>query len=353
MLSRKFELIQIEPTTRCNLDCIMCPWRDMHVSGIDMKIDLFRKISKYFPETDEIDLTGSGESLMNPNLVEMVKLGKENGCRVGFSTNGLLLGRDRANRLLETGIDWFAFSIDASKDETYKTIRVGGNLSKVLENIEYIQNYRERNKKRHPMLMIFFVMMKRNYTELPDLVELASCIGVDIVVAKHLDVIVNSVQGQQRIIDAYDSSLNVQDVTKVIDDAKSRAKSSGIKLRVYELADTENAVCEQNPLKTLFVSADGNVSPCISLAYMSQRGFKGGIFETPVLHFGNLQNQDLEDIFESQEYRKFRKIFEERSAKSLLTSVNSFLINFKHISNSTDFPPAPIGCQNCYNLYEN
>lgn len=352
MSNRKFSLFQIEPSTRCNLNCLMCPWKNMHESGRDMDMELFSRISPYLTETEEIDFTGSGEPLMNQNLHLMIKASKEAGCRVGFSSNGALLNPDRFNQLFSSGLDWVAVSIDAATEETYRKIRLGGSFSQILKNLEYIGNFRKTNKTDRPRLMIVFVMMKENYAELPDLIEIASGAGVDFVVAKHLDVINNSFHDSKRLFLLPDTNRMAKDLSLVIDLAKTRAKKAGIKFRSYEVSSSQNAICEQNPLKTLFVTVDGMVSPCIGLAYMRQRYFAGQRHDTALCRFGDIKTADLDDIFENEDYVSFRRIFENRSSKSLLRCINSFLNHSILSTKASRIPLAPPACRYCYHLYE-
>ena len=93
-----------------------------------MDLDLYKSLSRDFSSVEEIDLTGSGEPLMNKNLDQMVRIAKDSGCRVGFSTNGVLLTPDRFDGLLDAGLDWVAFSIDAATSETYQKIRIGASF---------------------------------------------------------------------------------------------------------------------------------------------------------------------------------------------------------------------------------
>ncbi|MCX5873743.1 MAG: radical SAM/SPASM domain-containing protein [Deltaproteobacteria bacterium] len=351
MKRRKFRLFQIEPTTRCNLHCVMCPWKDLHRSGRDMDLDLYEALSKDFIDVEEVDLTGSGEPLMNEALDQMVRIAKDSGCRVGFSTNGVLLTPDRLDKLLAAGLDWVAFSVDAATSETYKKIRVGASFEDVLDNLEYIKSVRNSRNDRCPSLMIFFVMMKANYFELPDMVELASELDVNFLVAKNQDVIVSSDNDLNRVFglpDAHDLTI---DVSRVIEDAKQRAARLKLNLRVYELAASESAICEQNPLRTLFVSADGFLSPCISLAYMNHRYFDGKKVEIPVYRFGNLKETSLGDIVESKDYVAFRRLFENRLSVSIIGSIKSFLLDPNSFPRSRNFSLPPIGCRTCYYLY--
>jgi MoaA/NifB/PqqE/SkfB family radical SAM enzyme len=329
----------------------MCPWEHLHRSGRDMDLDLYKSLSKDFSSVEEIDLTGSGEPLMNKNLDQMVRIAKDSGCRVGFSTNGVLLSPNRFDELLDAGLDWVAFSIDAATSGTYQKIRIGASFEDTLDNLEYIRSVRNRRNDMRPSLMIFFVMMKANYFELPDMIDLASSFGVNFVVAKNLDVIVNSKNDSDRVFGIPVEDDMATDISRVIEEAKKRAAKLKLNFRVYELTASESPICEQNPLKTLFVSVDGFVSPCISLAYMNHRYFDGQKIETPVYRFGNIKETSLRDIIESRDYVDFRKLFENRLSVSVIESIKSFLLDPNGFPRSRNFPLPPIGCRSCYYLY--
>jgi MoaA/NifB/PqqE/SkfB family radical SAM enzyme len=329
----------------------MCPWKDLHRSGRDMDLDLYESLSNDFGRVEEIDLTGSGEPLMNKDLDHFIRIAHDSGCRVGFSTNGVLLTPNRLDGLLDAGLDWVAFSIDAATSETYQKIRIGACFEDTLDNLEYVKIVRNRRNDMRPSLMIFFVMMKANYFELPDMLDLASSFGVDFVVAKNLDVIVSSGNDSDRVFGLPVDDDLATDISRVISEAKKKAAKLKLNFRVYELAASESPICEQNPLKTLFVSVDGFVSPCISLAYMSHRYFGGQKIETPVYRFGNIKETSLRNIIESRDYMDFRKLFENRLSVSVIESIKSFLLDPNGFPKSRNFPLPPVGCSSCYYLY--
>ena len=351
MRPRKFRLFQIEPTTRCNLHCVMCPWKDSHHHGRDIGLDLYRTLSRDFRHVEEVDLTGSGEPLMHANLDQIVRITKDEGCRVGFSTNGLLCDASRIEQLLAAGLDWVAFSVDAATAQTYEKIRIGSSFDKVIDNLEHIRKAREKSTDRRPTLMIFFVMMKENYFELPEMVDLAVGVGADFLVAKNLDVIVSSANDNSRVFGLTGGDELANDVSLAIQKAKQKAAKCGLNFRVYELTSKENAICEQNPLKTLFVTVDGFVSPCISLAYMNHRYFDGRKIETPICRFGNLSSHSLQEILDSTDYVEFRRLFERRLKTDSFGSIQSLLLGSTAFSGLRGLPEPPIGCRTCYYLY--
>src|SRR5215211_4993145 len=91
--------LQVEVTSSCNLRCPMClvayrPGQGRSTGALSL--DAFRSLLDELPDVDDITLQGLGEPLLNPDLVEMVKLAKDRGAVVGFNTNGTVLTEARA-----------------------------------------------------------------------------------------------------------------------------------------------------------------------------------------------------------------------------------------------------------------
>ena len=61
ILPSKPDQVQIEVTNKCNLDCNMCPRKDLGVKYEHMDFDLFKLIVKRLNEVRLITLTGWGE----------------------------------------------------------------------------------------------------------------------------------------------------------------------------------------------------------------------------------------------------------------------------------------------------
>ncbi len=146
-----------------------------------MRWDTFEKIAASFHLVEGVDLTGGGEPLQNRAIPEMTRIAKQAGCQVGFSTNGMQLTRELAQKLVNTGLDWISFSVDAADAETYNRIRQGANFETVMENIRGLGEVKRAQGSQSPEIMMVFVMMvgeHENYRQLPDFIRLASSLGV-------------------------------------------------------------------------------------------------------------------------------------------------------------------------------
>lgn len=137
----------IEPTSFCNLKCPMCTSKDLLPDKIGyMEWDLYKKIIDEARDfVHDINLFIGGEPLFHKRLPEMIKYAKNNGIRTRLSTNATVLTKDKAEALIEAGLDFVIFSFDGYEKEVYEKIRVNANFEKTLNNIK---NFLEEKKKR-------------------------------------------------------------------------------------------------------------------------------------------------------------------------------------------------------------
>ena len=103
------EKIYVELTTRCNLRCPMCLKfaEGSCITEGDMDLALFERLLPSLGTVRTLVLNGLGEPLLHPELETMVALARTalpaDGT-IGFQSNGLLLDRGRAERLLAARI---------------------------------------------------------------------------------------------------------------------------------------------------------------------------------------------------------------------------------------------------------
>lgn len=345
---RPYRLFQVEPSLACNLDCVMCPWREMRPDGAVMSWDVFSRIAENFHLTEGVDLTGGGEPTLNPHLIDMVRLARQAGCQVGFSTNGTLVDADMGGSLLSLQLDWISFSVDGATAETYEAIRQGSDFERVIGNIEGLHRLKMTQSSNSPKMMMVLVMMRENYQQLPAYVELAHSLGVEQVIAKNLDVILKQEDDARRLFQHADTQPAV-DLEPVITEAQKRARGLGVKLRLYALQPQELAVCDHNPLHSLFFNWAGYVSPCITLCYAQRRIFNGRQYVVPCQRFGQIQEETLEQIWQRIEYQEFRRPFQARVR--LEREATFDLLVGEAQTAPPELPAAPEGCRTCYYLY--
>lgn len=165
--------LDIEVTSHCNLHCPMCSrthlirkgiWKDEHMS-----FELFKRI------VDEgaalglcaINLNNFGESLLNKDIVQMVRYAKEkNILDVMLHTNGTMLTDALSEQLILSGLDTIVFSIDSITKEIYEKIRIGATFENVICNVRQFSTIRKKLKRQTPYIRVSMVRMKINAHEI-------------------------------------------------------------------------------------------------------------------------------------------------------------------------------------------
>jgi len=346
---RPFEALQLEVTSRCNLKCVMCPVTVLagEWAQRDMPWQTFERIAEAFPRARWVHLQGWGEPLLHRRFFDMVARAKRAGCRVGFTTNGTRLSPGNGERLLELETDLMAVSIAGACAATHEAIRVGSDFAKLLENVRSFAALRRKLRRTVPRVELFYLMTPANLGELPQAVRLAAELGVDELVATNLDYVITPALEPLR---AYSGAAPPQTARAALGEAVAAAREAGIAFRPYPLQYREMAVCDLNPLKILFVGSDGAVSPCVYTSLAGPRNlprvFDGRSLETPLVRFGNVNEQSLAEIWERAAYREFRGCFTRRVAKAGLAMLGS-----AGGALSAEDEPPPDACRACPKLY--
>lgn len=146
----------IEPTTSCNLRCVMCPNKELPPEGRgSMDPDLFRKV---VAEADgfahEVNLTHRGESLLHPDFPAMVETARRAGLVTKLHTNATRLTEALSAALLDAGLDQLTFSFDGYDRETYESVRVGADFERTAENIRRFLELKKVRQARRPRAIL-------------------------------------------------------------------------------------------------------------------------------------------------------------------------------------------------------
>jgi MoaA/NifB/PqqE/SkfB family radical SAM enzyme len=171
--------LYVEPTTVCNLNCRTCirnVWQDPETH---MEMETFRQLVEQvqeLPKLQRVVLSGLGEPLTHPNILEMVRLVRERGLAVTIGSNGLLLDKAMSRELVALSVDRLVVSLDGVTPETYAGVR-GAMMSQVLDNIRGLNEVKSELGSLTPALGIEFVALKSNVAELAHLTGLASRLG--------------------------------------------------------------------------------------------------------------------------------------------------------------------------------
>ena len=347
--TRRFAAWQIELTTLCPLQCTMCikeEYRDWHRKTMD--IDDFKKIVPYMKDVESVVLEGWGESLLHKDLIECIHLAKKEGTQVGFVTSGMGLTDECAAKLISAGVDFIGFSLSGATPETHNSVRVNSDFDTLINSIKLFKKlsgkYAPTDK---PKMHIVYLMLKENIGELPVLIDLAKEVGVEEIILLNIIQISNLWQDDKKVFTCNDEEPYKELIKKVV----NKAGQSNIKLTIPNLSPGEVSVCSENPLKNLYISVDGKVSPCIYLyppvASPFKRVFCGREYDIDKVGFGNIFREPFELIWNRKEYADFRDCFIQRQQK--FKEVYRSFLEMKKLE-KTDIPPPPLPCRTCHKM---
>lgn len=147
--------VLIEPTSVCNLRCVMCFQvdktftKDPYMGMMDLA--LFKKVVDECEEkgAKAITLASRGEPTLHPKFDSMLDyLGNRDFLEIKINTNATKLSEKICDAILRNNVTSLVFSVDAATKETYEQIRVKGKFDKVVQNIERFNKV--RMKYRNP-----------------------------------------------------------------------------------------------------------------------------------------------------------------------------------------------------------
>lgn len=162
--------LQLEPTNHCILNCICCARDKVKREKGYMGFDLFQKIIDDASDTGvrRIHLYLHGEPLLHPQIIEMIRCIKAKNIGITMATNGMLLDREMAQGMLESGMnssDYVVFSVLGHSKEVHETVMRGVEHDRVIENIFCFLEVRKRLNRNGPVVGTVFYQMPENEHE--------------------------------------------------------------------------------------------------------------------------------------------------------------------------------------------
>lgn len=348
---RPFAAWQIELTTRCPLRCKMCCREGHHdMDRQDMPFENFQKLAPYFKNVEAVVLEGWGESLLHPNLIDCIRLVKQEGSRVGFVTSGKALNEAYINELVKAAPDFIGFSLSGASPQTHDAIRLNSNLAELTRHIHFFQETKARLGKSDPKFHIVYLLLRSNIHELPHLLQLAKDLCIEEVILIHIALVSNIWQDQQKVFaDAPNSEFEA-----ILQEGERLAKEVKIQYKRPSLTPRDLPVCSENPLKNLYISVKGNVSPCVylnpPLPTPFTRIFQGRDYTLEKLKYGNIFSDSFEKVWERKEYADFRNCFALREKKFLDYYASVLDPDKRKRTPEDQLPPPPVPCQTCYKI---
>lgn len=300
---RELKTLSMDLVSVCNIACETCSLKDYYPKKRSPRIEwqTLENLVWAFQRCSSIDLQTNCEPLLHKQVVEIVRFIKEHTPgRVGFVTNATRLTEEKAEQLIEAGLDRLGVSFDGATKETFEEIRVGADFDLVVKNVRGLTAVKQRLGVGHPELAIGAVALKKNLHELVAIVELAADLGAEAVwmngVEPYFPAMVEQV--------VYTPPGTENPLAEKFDEVRRRADQLGLRCYLSNPVMQPYSNCD---LRGTVIDAGGNVYPCGSLSYDRPFYYLGELDHHPAVTFGCVAEQPFEAVWNSPEYRKFRE----------------------------------------------
>jgi MoaA/NifB/PqqE/SkfB family radical SAM enzyme len=290
-------------TEGCNLRCATCSYREAAPGELTLE-----EIKKLANELYKFGLKhivySGGEPLLRRDFVNICEVFEKLHVKQSLLTNGLLL--EKRVEDIQKFFREIIVSIDGADDATHNSIRGLNSFDQILKGIKRAVASPQRN-----CVSIRTVIQKRNYRQLPEMIELAKSLGVDRISFLSADVFSDSfgrdtrgyADKNENILLSHDETIEFR---KIIEDAISRYKEEFDNKFISESPDKmfrilkyfEASIGKSDypintcnaPMVSAVITSTGNILPCYFLP-----------------SFGNIRKEPISNLLNNNDIKSTRK----------------------------------------------
>lgn len=292
--------IYIELTDDCNLNCKMCYRRSWGNVFGDMKNEVLHKLVNEIKEQDEIReivIGGIGEPTYAKNFIKALELLKDYSITV--TTNGTLINEELAEYLIQY-VDNITVSIDGTPD-TFQEIR-GIELRLVENNIKMLNMLKDRHNSKKPVVDVQFVLSDENKNDIFKVIDIAKELKANRFIVSNI--IPQIEVNKDSILYTRYENIEIKNLfQKII--LYSMKKGIMVSLPNFELKTIRECRFVEN--SSAFICSSGEISPCYRFSHDYTEYVFGRKKQIKKFIFGSLELESLKDIWNHENYTKFRE----------------------------------------------
>lgn len=361
----------VEISTNCNFSCLMCPLQseEFKQKSTFMSFDLFKKLEEVLQFIKTIVFSGFGEPLMNPDLIKMVEFARcrmPSDAILAIQTNGALLSKEVAEDLISAGMNKFCISVD-----TVKNSNLGHLSINAIDSLRLLSGFKDKYKillgvetvitKDNEDELITLVeklsQFNIDFLVLSHLIpysqEMASKVSYDTNNKKSISIFKNwkyrleekgyslndwldiskkmageGIEFNEEVYSLYKGmyedagkiglTLNLNklinldesyfsQVEKKLLKIKEICSKKGIYYQIPGVYPESERKCDFLEEKCVFISVDGEVSPCYFLWHNFTCYISGLKKSVKKVSFGNINEKDIVEIYNNEGYKRFRE----------------------------------------------
>lgn len=284
--------LMIELTNFCQLRCITCAREYALGQAMDTGNMDLAQAKKLIDEAhiflDRIGLTGLGEPLLYPQLVEILDYieKKNKGICIFISTNAQVPNTLKIMDTIGDKIDTLQVSVDGI-GEVFEGIRSKSDFASSAKNLEAIVKL---SRGRRFDVKLNMVVFGRNYHQLADVVDFAKQMGLSEIYLNSINLVANDWDlSEYRIYET-------PEFQRELEQALKRARQEGIYVEYPKFTTSKGFRHCPYMWNSFYITWDGFLVPCCAKPFPKE------------LNFGNVFEDGLQKCINSEKPREFRRM---------------------------------------------
>jgi len=186
-----------------------------------------------------------GEPFINKATLGYMKYAKSLGVKVSTTTNLTLISKEEIQDLVDSGIDSIHVSFEGLDRESYKRIRKTDHYEEVIDNLNYLIYYRNKQKTELPWIALTYVRTTESDEEIEKYIQEWTPKVNDIHISPQFEYRNGSEDGKRRQeIEKIQTDRNDENIMYY--ESKDRVPCRQLWARVVVLSNGELVPCSQN-----------------------------------------------------------------------------------------------------------
>ena len=278
-----------ELTHRCPLHCVYCSNPpELGRRADELTTEVWSRVFREAAEAGvlQVDFTG-GEPLARTDIVELVRAAREAELYVNLITSGLPLDEGRLDELIRAGLDHIQLSFQGAHEESANEISGTKAHTHKLRVLDWL-------KTRRLALTLNFVIHRRNIDQLDEMLAIGESSSASRIEFANVQYYGWAFANRENLLPTREQ---VDRSVELLKRAEERLRGKiNIEFVVPDYYAKYPKACMGGwGQKMMLIAPNGDALPCHAAQII------------PGLHFDNLKDSDLREIWEKSEaFQKFR-----------------------------------------------